>query len=352
MKRLPLALRHSLVDAACTSIAATRADRWLSPFTAGIGIVLTLHRVRPPNATAFAPNAGLEITPDALVRLMDVISASGLEVIAIDDVLPRMRQQRGRRFIVLTFDDGYRDNLENAAPILNAKGVPWTIFVVTDFLRGQGRAWWLELESLVASLDTIGIDETRCGAQMPSRTLQQKNVAFETLRRALHGMDNTKRSAALERLRTSAALDFGNLVAGTFASADEVLEHTKRGTLTIGSHTTTHGILSRCTLEESAREILESKIEIETLLGQTINHIAFPHGDKTSVSHRETVLAATAYSTAWTTHASHLHASDVNRPWALPRISLNGRHQTDAMFRALLSGAAFPGSKLINRLGV
>ncbi|MER3428827.1 MAG: hypothetical protein C4334_12170 [Pyrinomonas sp.] len=60
--------------------------------------------------------------------------------------------QRGRlkrQCVVITFDDGYRDNLIQAKPLLERYDVPATVFVISGFIGQSGEAWWDELEKLL-----------------------------------------------------------------------------------------------------------------------------------------------------------------------------------------------------------
>ncbi|HSP23941.1 MAG TPA: polysaccharide deacetylase family protein, partial [Saliniramus sp.] len=142
--------RHRLFAAGFSAITATRADRWLAPIAQGAGVVLTLHHVRPAQPRGFSPNRFLEITPEFLETTIAATRSAGFEFVAIDALCERLAgRARGKPFAVLTFDDGYRDNLEHAWPILRRAGVPWTVYVVPDFLDGNGRLWWIELERAI-----------------------------------------------------------------------------------------------------------------------------------------------------------------------------------------------------------
>src|SRR4051794_6640072 len=123
-------LRHGAFSAGFRLIAATDAWRWLAPVARGAGVILTLHHVRPWRARPFAPNRLLEITPGFLDRVLSVVRETGFEIVPLDDVPERLRAPDERRpFAVLTFDDGYRDNLEHALPVLRRHDAPWTLFI-------------------------------------------------------------------------------------------------------------------------------------------------------------------------------------------------------------------------------
>ena len=51
--------------------------------------------------------------------------------------------------VSITFDDGYRDNLEYALPILEELEIPATIFISTGTIKQERELWWDELENLL-----------------------------------------------------------------------------------------------------------------------------------------------------------------------------------------------------------
>ena len=64
-------------------------------------------------------------------------------VISLPDLVDRL--ERGvpvNRTLAITFDDGYRDNFENAAPVLEALGLPATFFVVSRWIGTDVVPWW------------------------------------------------------------------------------------------------------------------------------------------------------------------------------------------------------------------
>src|SRR5437763_12506161 len=91
---------------------------WLRPFVSGVGAILTLHHVRPPRKDAFQPNRLLEVSPAFLEDVIMGLQRSGVEIITLDEMHRRLKEQDFRsRFVCFTFDDGYRDNLRYALPI-------------------------------------------------------------------------------------------------------------------------------------------------------------------------------------------------------------------------------------------
>jgi peptidoglycan/xylan/chitin deacetylase (PgdA/CDA1 family) len=338
-----MALKHRLFSAGFQAIAATRAHRWLRPFAQGAGLILTFHHVRPWRERAFAPNRLLEITPEFLDRTLRMLRASGFEIVALDEVPARLaRGKRGRPFAALTFDDGYRDNVEHALPVLRRHGAPWTLFVTTDFAEGRGRLWWLELEEAIARLDRIEFSLDGRILELPAASPDQKNAAFKILYGMLRAGPEDRLRAATAVLAEHAGVDADALCRDLCLTFDELAALAREPGVTIGAHTLTHPMLAKHDDQTARREILESRRVLEERLGMPVRHLAFPVGDPGSAGRREFQLAAGAgYTTAVTTRPGHLFAAHRERLHALPRVSANGLFQTDAALSALLSGVPF-----------
>lgn len=77
------------------------------------------------------------VTPEEFETQMEYLVQRGKKVVPLRSLVEKMKQNEPLRGeIVLTFDDGYKDNYANAFPILKKLGLPATIFVTTDFIGG------------------------------------------------------------------------------------------------------------------------------------------------------------------------------------------------------------------------
>jgi peptidoglycan/xylan/chitin deacetylase (PgdA/CDA1 family) len=129
---------------------------WLRPFLGGVGTTLTLHHVGPASRDPFQPNRLLEVTPEFLEYAIRTIRGAGIELVPLGEIHRQLTQGAGkRRFTCLTFDDGYRDNLRNAHPILKRYEVAYAIYVPTNFPDGLGKLWWRALDMRPSSARTI-----------------------------------------------------------------------------------------------------------------------------------------------------------------------------------------------------
>lgn len=338
-----MSLRHKVFSAAFTAIAATGADRWARGHAQGKGAILTLHHVRPSASGGFRPNGLLEISPDFLDRALTLIRAEGYDIVSLDEALARLSDPRpGRFFVALTFDDGYRDNLDHAWPVLAKHGAPWGLYVVRGFAERTARLWWLELEEAIRALPRISVELPSGRFEPPAGTDAEKQKAFDRLYWRLRKGPEAILLSAISDLGRQAGIDPVALVERECLPTETLRSLAGAPGVTIGAHTLSHPMLAKHSAEVVRREIAESKVWLEEALGTPVRHFAYPVGDPGSAGAREFALAKEAgFASAVTTRPGHLFAEHAEHLHALPRVSLNGLHQSEAALKALLSGLPF-----------
>jgi len=234
-------LRHRAFSAGFRLLAAGRAERWLAPLARGAGVILMFHHVRPWRPRAFAPNRLLEITPAYLDRALCLVRAMGFDLIALDEASDRLRMRPGQKpFAVLTFDDGYRDNAEYALPILKRHGAPWTLFVTADYAGGEGRLWWIELVEAIARLDRIALAIGDRPLDLPTRTPQEKQAAFETIYWRLRAGPENRLRTFIAKLADQAGVDAAGLVRSLCLDWSELRTLAREPGVVIGAHMLSH----------------------------------------------------------------------------------------------------------------
>ncbi len=335
-------LKHRICAGGFQAIAALGADRWLRPLTQGRGVILMLHRVRPRRNAAFAPNGGLEITPDFLECVLDELRVQGYEIVAIDVVPSRLASPAGSQpFAVLTFDDGYRDNVEYALPVLRRHNAPWCLLVTAEFADGAGRLWWLELEQAIRRLDRIVVHAER-PLEVPAHTSYEKQAAFRAIEKFVRAGPEQRLRAVMVDIARQAEIDPGQLVRDACLDWEELRGLASEPGLTIGAHTISHPILRKHDATTAMREIFGCKTILQRQLGRPVRHFAYPFGDRSAASAREFRLAREAgFATAVTSRPGHVFAGHVDGLHALPRVSINGLFQYRTAVRGLLSGVPF-----------
>jgi len=330
-----MGLKRAIIGAGLYGSDLFRAHAW-ARFARGRGVILTFHHVRPAPTDGFSPNRLLEITPEFLETTLDTLDALGFELVALDEVPARLAgPERERPFAALTFDDGYRDNRDHAAPILARRGAPWTLFVTRDFALGRGRFWWRELEEAVRRVEVVRFE----GLELPAATDREKARAFATLYWRLRAGPEAALRDATRRLAEAAGVDVTDLARDACLDFDELRALARDPGVTLGAHTLSHPMLAKADAAGARREIVESKAALEAEIGEAVRHFAYPVGDPGSAGPREFEIAREAgFETAVTTRPGHLFSAHARHLHALPRVSVNGLHQSAGALRALLSG--------------
>lgn len=101
--------------------------------------ILMYHYLSVPPADADIYRLDLSVTPDQFAAHLDALQTAGYTTISLYDLVQNLTQGAPlpEKPVVITFDDGYRDNYENAFPLLVAHNMTATFFVVTDFIDGE-----------------------------------------------------------------------------------------------------------------------------------------------------------------------------------------------------------------------
>jgi peptidoglycan/xylan/chitin deacetylase (PgdA/CDA1 family) len=336
-------LKQTIIRGGLESLYFSGAHIAFRQFVAGVGAILTLHHVRPPRPDRFQPNRLLELTPRFLERVVKTLRRSGLDLVSLDEMHRRLTEgDFSRRFVCLTFDDGYRDTLQWAYPILKAAGVPFAVYVPTSFPDRLGELWWLVLEAVIARNPRIGLVIDGRDRKFDCRTVAEKRALFDDLYWWLR--DRPSEAEMRDVVRSLAAyyhVDIAAFCEELCMSWPELAELAADPLVTIGAHTVNHPMLAKLTRETARSEIDLSRSVIEAALSIKPQHLSYPFGDRSSTGAREFEIAAElGFKTAVTTRPGVLFPEHSQRLMALPRISLNGDFQRIRYVRVLLSGTA------------
>ncbi len=331
-------LRAQALGAGLKALGASRLPQLAAPFARGLGAILMFHHVRPWVQRGFAPNRGLEITPAFLDATLETLKRRGYEIVSLDDVPERIASPRARPFAALTFDDGYRDNLDYALPVLERHDAPFTVNVTTGFADGSARLWWAELEEAVRALPRAPFE----GRMLAAETDVEKARAFATIYWSLRSGSEERLLAEVATLAELARLNATAITRRLCMDWDEIAAMGRHPLCAVGVHTLTHPRLAKLDAVSARRELAESKAIIEARVGRPARHLAYPVGDATSAGARDFALAADlGFATGVTTRKGMIFAEHRRQLTALPRLSVNGEHQDRAVLELLLTGAPF-----------
>jgi peptidoglycan/xylan/chitin deacetylase (PgdA/CDA1 family) len=335
--------RTSLLKGALSALHFTGTDRLLAPLTRGVGVVFMLHSVKPATADEFAPNRLLEITPEFLAEVIDMVVDNGFDVLSLDDAHARLREgDFDRPFASFTFDDGYRDNRDFAYPIFKKRNLPFTVYVPSDFADGRGDLWWVKLEMAIAASDVVHARVDGVAERFETATAAQKEHVFNRIYWWLRSISEFEARRFVTDLCDSHGVDTSSLCRDMVMGWDELRDFAQDPLVTIGAHTRRHLALAKLSLSEARLEMEEGARRLESELGRPIRHFSFPYGDETSAGPREFELARElGFETAVTTRKGLIHERHADLTTGLPRVSLNGNFQNTRYVKVMLSGAPF-----------
>ena len=253
-------------------------------------LILGYHRVVDDfDATAQREMPSMLTSVEMFERHLELVGRH-FRFTTLDDIGARLAsgQPFTERVAAVTFDDGYRDNYEQAFPILQKKGIPAAVFVVTDLVGKPAwqvhdklfhlitkafAAWNDPRRELYTLLNTLDLPAShllrhRAATSSPMMTVSAllPDLSMANIRRVM---------AALE---ASTGNGFHNIA---MSLTWPMIEEMHRAGITIGSHTRRHVSLPAESTETVVEELEESKRTIEAHLGTPVEHFAYPGGQFT-----------------------------------------------------------------------
>jgi peptidoglycan/xylan/chitin deacetylase (PgdA/CDA1 family) len=318
----------------------------LMPAHGGRGVIFTLHHVRPARQEAFRPNAHLSITPDFLDKAVAEAKRAGLTPVHLGDLPALLADPKEtRKFVCFTLDDGYRNNLEFAAPVFRKHGAPFTVFVTPGFVDRTRTMWWETLESLVRKADAFSFDFGQGPETLVCRSTDSKTTVFERIAEFMRTAEEDTAIAQIDRIAVEHGIDPLKIV------EDEIMTRPELDLLLIdpfaslGAHTMTHPNLARVSVERLWEEMRKSAQIVSGYAGRSVTTFSYPYGADWAVSERETRTARElGFNVAVTTQPGVLQTESLGSPTAFRRVSLNGYYQKPGYVRALISGLPFRGA--------
>lgn len=256
-------------------------------------LVLGYHNVEPTWCFPAKPKAGLqgmERQFRALRRLANVVP---LEAAIADLAAGRPLPPRA---VAVTFDDGYRDNLTHAVPVLEALGLPATFFLVPGLLSNTAMPWWEVISWAVMNSSRRQLNWD--GESLPLADVRDRRAAMSLLHRTLKQRSQTERDEAVRRLADELSPNAPQPSAEElFMDWDEAAELDARG-FAIGSHSSVHAILSRENADDQSRDLADARRLLQDRLSIPADVLAYPNGTQADYDSATLAAAAAAGHTA------------------------------------------------------
>ena len=248
-------------------------------------IVLGYHRIADDDDPF-----GLAVSVPRFVSQIEILARKAHPIPLSDAARALEHGTVPRRAVVITFDDGYRDTVEEALPVIQRAGVPATMFVSTGCLGRE--FWWHELARLIMDAEVLPRKlelELRGGRHV--WTFEAERMESDRLRRAarrsalrsigekLQCVTALEREEALRSLRRWAAPHEGDGVRTSRAlTGSELRQLAGSPGIEIGAHTVSHPALPALSREHQREEVERSRIDLEAITGKPVTSFSYPHG--------------------------------------------------------------------------
>lgn len=267
-------------------------------------LILLYHRIAEPRID---PQL-LSVTPEHFAEHLDILRRS-FTPISLRQLVTGLRQGRlPAHAAVVTFDDGYVDNLVNAKPLLERHDVPATVFVATGYVDDDREFWWDEVERLLlhgrqlpealhltidgrtfrwelgqAADATDGwIDRHRTwNVTNLSADLGPRQRIYASLCEVLRPLTHEARQSAFAAIRAWAREAPVARPDRRALRAEEVVRLAAGTTVEVGAHTVTHPVLSALPVQTQRDEIAQSKVRLEEILHDRVTSFSYPYGTRT-----------------------------------------------------------------------
>lgn len=305
--------------------------------------ILTYHRVAAVEQDPFR----LCVHPERFAEQLETLRRYG-SCFTLRDLMSALDNGRHpRRCFVITFDDGYADNLSQAKPLAEKHDVPMTVFLSTGIFGSDREFWWDELEQILLrpsdlpshlhlDLDGSVLDRHLGAASRFSLEESQKHrswragdpapterhALFIELWRRLQPLPSEIQRAALDQLAHWASLQVEVRPSHRTLTCEEAHLLSRSPILEIGAHTRSHPFLPAQPLQVQRHEIEESKRSCEALTGRPVTSFSYPYGG--SSPETASLVEGAGFSSACSTkrgtvrpstdrfHLPRLHVQDWN----------------------------------------
>lgn len=237
-------------------------------------IVLYYHRVVADDQPIDDNLPGMFVRASAFTRQVELLS-NHYHPIAAGELLAALQgQPLPDHSVLITFDDGYRDNLTVAAPILARHGVPWLLFPTTGFLDNELTPWFDTLFLLCQTRPELVVDGERLGCQGVATS--SGRAVHRQLFRRLAAMAEAERQAWLAAQLRAHGLRRQELCSDLFCRWSEL--QALPPAVAFGGHTRSHPCLARLNEQDACAEIVAARSRLADRLGQPITLFAYPTG--------------------------------------------------------------------------
>ena len=241
--------------------------------------VLNYHRVDNYSRPDFQTyKSNVSATPELFALQMEYVKRH-YNVISCRELFAALRNEKDLPPYpaIITFDDGYHDNLAHAYPVLKRHGLPAIIFLATDYI-GKSIPFYWDYAAYCFSQTRLNSLPLSARETVFWYDNVSRNKAVSRWINSVKLMPDGERQARVNSLADILDVSVpGDAFAGLCLTWDQVREMRNNG-IEFGAHTVHHPILTRVSLAQAESELVDSKRKVEAELGEAVTSFAYPNG--------------------------------------------------------------------------
>ncbi len=305
------------------------------PFRSRV-VILLYHRVFETITDPWE----LCVSPGRFAEHLEVLSEN-YQVMRLSELVRDLKAaQLPKRAVVLTFDDGYADNLWNAKPLFEKYEVPATVFVTSGSLDSPDDFWWDDLERVMLQPENLPKRLKLCiqgqPYAWPTTNINEREFAYMAIHQLLQPLGDSERDPVINEMfvwADAAPMDRSDYRPLT---TDELIELAQSEFIDIGAHTITHPFLSVMTEADQNDEIAGSRNRLIEIIGCCVDTFSYPYGNLTSDT--VNIVEAAGFKGALTIDKKTVEVGA--NPFQLGRVGVGDwtgkifRQRLDAFFKA------------------
>jgi peptidoglycan/xylan/chitin deacetylase (PgdA/CDA1 family) len=276
--------------------------------------IIIYHRVYPKRDSWSLES----LSPESFQKQIEYF-CRGYEVLSLERLAQGLKQGSGlpAKGVVITFDDGYRDNYVYAYPVIKKFHVPVTIFLTTGHIGSGDLFWWDKVTYAIHHTGATNLHLDKLGNYPTRNGFDKAQSSFLIVERLKHLPEETKQIWIEKLLKICGATIPGNLGKELILSWEQIKEMSSDA-VSFGAHSVSHPILTNISIEQAKWEIRQSKKDVEEKLGKPVMSFSYPNGNFNSG------ISQFVRGSGFTSAVSVLPNDLINRrddPYELSRIS-------------------------------
>jgi len=199
------------------------------------------------------------------------------DIISMDDAVSQLDKIGVKKeSVVLTFDDGFKDNFKYLLPVLQKHQVPATYYINSSVISTDRNLWFQSVINYFFAVegDSVKIDLTNKEYEL-STSIKRYSSAFDFMQYLQANYKPEEFHSVIESIAGDKALPDES---DYHMSWDDLSILAKEPLITLGAHSYNHYPLAYCNEEQSKFEIEKSVKDLEENLDVQIKHFSYPRG--------------------------------------------------------------------------